>query len=173
MWRQATDTHSKICGASDTLGRCNEGLLGAVSELHRFDNIISGQEHVSWAVSKPVTASGFDQVVNSDTKVCIKALLRASAMGYNNLTGLPGWQPPGPTTTPQLPAGAQWKCANTCKNEPATCVVPSPKLPMLLAPGMPDIVYTTLGSNPWAWQSWSSTVQVGERICGLQVTDQS
>jgi hypothetical protein len=180
LWRQAaagTIIHSKTCGASDTLRRCSNGLLDAVSELPRLDNNISDQGPVPCVVSKPVAAGGFDRTAKSDTQVCIKASLRASAMGSNNLTGLPGWQPSGPTTTPQHPAGAQWKLADTCKDEPATCAVPLPKLPVRLAPGMPDMpkmVYTTLGSDLWAWQSSCSKVQVGEQIyASLQVTDQS
>jgi hypothetical protein len=184
LWRQATDSHSNICGVSGTQECCRKGLLVALSGLHPLYNIMSDQEAGSWAVSKPVT--GFDKMVKSDTTVCIKASLRASAMSPNNLTGsypqlgltalqaAPKAKPSGPTTTPKFPAGIQGKLPDTCKDEPGTCAVPSSRLPALLTPampGMPDSIYITLGRDPSAWQSWFSEVQVGGQIRRLQVAD--
>jgi hypothetical protein len=186
---QAIYRDDKNHHASDDQRCCRKGLLLAVSELNPLDNTVchaGGQKAVPWALS--TTNTEFDRVGNRDTKVRITNF-SASAVVPNDFTGLPGncpqfglaaapltaskSQPSGPTTTPKLPARAQWNLADTCKDEAATCAVQSLKLPMLLAPHMQNIfpgnLNTTVNVDSCAWQSdWFVGAQVGEQIHGLQ-----
>jgi hypothetical protein len=183
---QAIYGNGKNYIAYDALGHCRKGLLVAVSELQPLDNAIrhaSRQKPPPWALSAGNTV--LVHIDNRDTnlKVCYTKF-SASAAGLNNLTGLPGdcpqlglatarltapeAKPSGPTSAPKLPARAQWKLADTCEDEPATCAVLTPKVPVLLAPRMPDIYpgnfNTIVSGGPCPWQLRFLDGQVGEGL---------
>jgi hypothetical protein len=187
---QAIYENGKSYIASDALGHCRKGLLVAVSELHPLDI-----EY--WKRHPPCQSPEATPLGTEYWKHCVgphrqprhhlEGLLHeVLSLGSrpNNLTGLPGdcpqlglatarltapeAKPSGPTSTPKLPVRAQWKLADTCEVEPATCAVLTPKAPVLLAPRMPDIYpgnfNTTVSGGPCAWQLRFLDGQVGEGL---------